>query len=194
VFISFLKLVTAGLFAFLTPNGSATTNAPIESYDGLLIGLGGGSLINFWQYLHGDTNEESNHEHRHDRWDITAVELDSSMVDIATNHFGLNLDHPSFSVRIGDGLDVCCIEKDEDTTTTMNRIEPCTNVDLPQSNQTTNDDIASVSGEISYIESISDSMKCDRNTRLGFRVHPHRLLAVRIYEPCIHYYNLTMVS
>jgi hypothetical protein len=98
--------VTAGLLAFLpVPNQPSTL-----PYNGLLIGLGGGSLINFWHYIHGDVDTSINHAISNNLWNVTAVELDEAIVQIATKNFGLSVGHPSLRIRIGDGLDVHCTE------------------------------------------------------------------------------------
>jgi spermidine synthase len=87
----------------------ALLSKPAETRDetsctGLVIGLGGGSLINFWHYLLGEgVIEDSTFQ---PPWNVTAVELDETVVRIAGHHFGLNLKHPGFSYRIGDGLNV----------------------------------------------------------------------------------------
>lgn len=74
--------VTAGILALL-PEVSACS--------GLLIGLGGGGLVNLWHHLQTD-------------WTVAAVELDPAVVEIAAAHFGL--DCQKLDVRIGDGLGV----------------------------------------------------------------------------------------
>lgn len=104
--------VTAGLLAYLpTPNQPSAL-----TYNGLLIGLGGGSLINFWHYIHGDINIDNTPGHMYNLWNVTAVELDEAIVQIASKNFGLSVHHPSLHIKIGDGLDVHCTES---TTTTV---------------------------------------------------------------------------
>jgi hypothetical protein len=69
-----------------------------------VIGLGGGSLINFWHYLLGEGGIDC--PTFRSPWNVTAVELDETIVRIANQHFGLNINHPGFNYRIGDGLNV----------------------------------------------------------------------------------------
>jgi hypothetical protein len=68
--------------------------------------LGGGGLVNFWHSIHGEQFNESSQS----KWGVTAVELDATMVQIASKHFDLAIDHPSFNIRIGNGLDIFCID------------------------------------------------------------------------------------
>ena len=94
--------MTAGLLAFLpVPNQPSTL-----TYNGLLVGLGGGGLINLWHYIHGDVDADNSYPLIHQMWNVTAIELDESMVQIASKNFGLNVRHPTLRIRIGDGLDV----------------------------------------------------------------------------------------
>jgi hypothetical protein len=67
---------------------------PDHQASGLLLGVGGGGLVNLWHHL--QTN-----------WGITAVELDPCMPDIAATYFALECD--KLNIKIGDGLAVHCI-------------------------------------------------------------------------------------
>lgn len=58
---------------------------------GVLIGLGGGGLVNLWHLLKT-------------AWTVTAIELDPAVAEIAAEYFGL--DCTKLEVRIGDGLSV----------------------------------------------------------------------------------------
>ena len=107
--------MTAGLLAFLPPPNQPSN----QTYSGLLIGLGGGSLINFWHYIHGDIDTSVNHVPTNNLWDVSAVELDEAIVQIASKNFGLSVGHPSLRIKIGDGLDIHCIESE---TTTIGEI------------------------------------------------------------------------
>lgn len=100
IFTSYV--VTAGLLAFLPVPSQPST----LTYNGLLVGLGGGSLINLWHYIHGDVDADNSHPLIHQVWNVTAIELDAAMVQIASKNFGLNVRHPTLRIRIGDGLDV----------------------------------------------------------------------------------------
>ena len=102
-----------GLLALLTPRSIDAVDG--SSCTGLVIGLGGGCLINFWHYLLGEPGMDF--PNFQSPWNVTAVELDEAMVGIAAQHFGLNVNHPGFSVRIGDGLDIHCLNCDESITT-----------------------------------------------------------------------------
>ena len=94
----------------------APDQSPSLTYNGLVIGLGGGSLINFWHYIHGDIDTNVDSGLSTNLWNVTAIELDEAIVQIAFKNFGLNVGHPSLHIRIGDGLDVQCIETVTDTT------------------------------------------------------------------------------
>jgi hypothetical protein len=85
--------VTAGIVALL-PDATAT---------GVLLGLGGGGLVNLWQYLNT-------------AWNLTAVELDPTVAEIAAEHF--SLDCQKLDVRIGDGLSVQGLRGDKSVTST----------------------------------------------------------------------------
>ena len=61
----------------------------------MLIGLGGGGLVNLWHHINF-------------AWNVAAVELDPTMVTIATEYFGL--DGQKLDIRIGDGLAIQCTE------------------------------------------------------------------------------------
>jgi hypothetical protein len=77
-------IVTAGIMTLL----------PDHQASGLLLGLGGGGLVNLWHYLRAN-------------WGITAVELDPCMPEIAATYFALDCN--KLNVKIGDGLAVHCI-------------------------------------------------------------------------------------
>lgn len=79
--------MTAGILALLLPECTASAS-------GMLIGLGGGGLVNLWHHLQLTA------------WKVTAVELDPTVVEIASEHFGL--DCQRLNVLIGDGLAVHC--------------------------------------------------------------------------------------
>lgn len=98
--------VTAGLLAFLP----VVTQPSTFTYNGLLIGLGGGSLINLWHYIHGDIDPSNSRPLLHNLWNVTAIELDEEIVQIAAKNFGLSVDHPSLRIIIGDGLGVQAVE------------------------------------------------------------------------------------
>jgi len=61
---------------------------------GMVIGLGGGALVNFFMEFMPSLN-------------LTVVELDKSIVDIAKSHFGFRADSLRVKVVIGDGLTIC---------------------------------------------------------------------------------------
>lgn len=90
------KHLAAGIIGlgFCDANHSSSPAAG-ETKKSLVIGLGGGGLINFLHSLLPKTT-------------ITTVELDGNIVKIARSLFGFNDQKESIRVILGDGLNVCC--------------------------------------------------------------------------------------
>jgi hypothetical protein len=70
--------------------------------------------VNYWHHIHGDLQDDKSKETLKETniWNVIAVELDASIVQIAAKNFGLSIDHPALSIRIGDGLHLHCLEDD----------------------------------------------------------------------------------
>jgi SAM-dependent methyltransferase len=114
------KQMAAGILALA--GGDTTTES--DSVSGLMVGLGGGGLVNFLQYLLAlDTNDSASTatkdststNHR-----LMAIELDPAVVQVAKQYFGVKVapdDHgddggngektTGVRIRVGNGLGVC---------------------------------------------------------------------------------------
>lgn len=99
--------LAAGILAlggFLSPSTSTQyddISPPLKQakYEhGMVIGLGGGALVNFFMAFMPNLN-------------LTIVELDECIVDIAKSHFGFRADSDRVKVVIGDGLAICAENK-----------------------------------------------------------------------------------
>jgi spermidine synthase len=104
------KQMAAGVLALTAVDSTKSTTV----VSGLMVGLGGGGLVNFLRYLLPET-----------RHNLTAIELDPTVVQVAQQYFGVvlndtnaNVDHPfaGVTVRVGDGLCICA---DTDETACM---------------------------------------------------------------------------
>eukprot|EP00978_Attheya_sp_CCMP212_P046930 scaffold421097_cov47-Attheya_sp.AAC.1 len=89
------KHMVAGLL-LLSPFSLTGAIQNAEKQTGLVIGLGGGGLLNFLQNALAHI------------CNLTVVELDDGVVEIAKRYFGFVPTESSMVVKIGDGLTVCC--------------------------------------------------------------------------------------
>jgi len=99
-----MGLVALGTFPITTNTSSISTSSSTTfcHSQGIVIGLGGGGLLNFLKVFFP-----------HVAWIV--IELDSSIVEIAKLYFGFQEDEQRLKVCIGDGLSITCHpHKDEE--------------------------------------------------------------------------------
>jgi hypothetical protein len=116
------KIMAAGILALSSSSSSSPAQAP--SLQGLLIGLGGGGLVNYMSHVWPPSSSACM---------LTAIELDPTMVDIATKYFGVAIHKKTetnssleesgnnagvcLDVRIGNGLDISVARDNVDEAT-----------------------------------------------------------------------------
>jgi ubiquitin-conjugating enzyme E2 J2 len=106
----YYQTLAAGILAYSMPpvqsnGGSDEADSTLSQVSGLLIGLGGGGLVNYFDYLtpissSGTAGASSTLSHH-----LVVIELDPCVRDVAVEYFGLAVG-PNVDVRIGDGLSV----------------------------------------------------------------------------------------
>jgi ubiquitin-conjugating enzyme E2 J2 len=106
----YYQTLAAGILAYsMSPvqsnGGSDEADSTLSQVSGLLIGLGGGGLVNYFDYLtpisfSGTAGASSTLSHY-----LIVIELDPCVRDVAVEYFGLAVG-PNVDVRIGDGLSV----------------------------------------------------------------------------------------
>jgi SAM-dependent methyltransferase len=121
------KQMAAGVLALAGGNGDTTP----DSVSGLMVGLGGGGLVNFLQYLLAlDTNTKTDNDSASTspatkaaaNHQLMAIELDPAVVQVAKQYFGVTVAPDNqggdggngngekttgVRIRVGNGLFVC---------------------------------------------------------------------------------------
>lgn len=126
------KQMAAGVLALAGGGGAADGDTTTDSVSGLMVGLGGGGLVNFLQYLLAldtSTSTATNHQ-------LMAIELDPAVVQVAKQYFGVTAAPDNHGnghgnsngekthgvrIRVGNGLFVCAAN-DENAATLADAI------------------------------------------------------------------------
>jgi len=97
--------LAAGILVLGGYLSSLSLNKELEKQQqGMVIGLGGGALVNFFKLFFSSIQ-------------LTVVELDQCIVDIAQSHFDFRKDDKDVNVIIGDGLLICAETATSSTST-----------------------------------------------------------------------------